>query len=87
MSRAPPNNPRMMPSHMSGPHGQVRMDQQWPPHPSHYQTSQGMAMYNSPAHQQAAANSSSFMSLPGQQYRGHRGYPGEYGPPRSPDGN
>ena len=74
----------MMPSHMS-PHGQVRMEQQWPPHPSsHYPSNQGMAMFNNPAHQQA---NSSFMSIPGQQYRGHRGYPGEYVPPRSPDGN
>ena len=87
VSRAPPNNPRVMPSHMS-PHGQVRMDQ-WPPHPSHFPSShsQGMAMFNNPAHQQA---NSSFMSLPGQQqYRSHRSYTGgdQYIPPRSPDGN
>ena len=87
MSRAPPNNPRMMPSHAHGMTTPVRIDQ-WPPHPGHYPAShnQGAAMFNNPAHQQG---NPSFMSLP-QQYRGHRGYPGgdqQYLPPRSPDAN
>lgn len=86
VSRAPPNNPRMMQGHTNA-HGMaVRMDQ-WPPgHPGHYPVShnQGAAMFSNPTHQQG---NPSFMSLP--QYRGHRGYPGgdQYLPPRSPDTN
>lgn len=89
LSRAPPNNPRVIPGHMN-PHVMtppVRMDQ-WGPHPGHFPANhnQGPAMFNSPTHQQG---NPSFMSLPGQQYRGHRNYPGghQYPPPRSPDGN
>ena len=87
VSRAPPNNPRMMPSH-TNPHGMttpVRVDQ-WQLHPGHFPAShnQGAGMqYNPAPHQQG---NPSFMSLP-PQYRGHRGYPDQYPPPRSPDAN
>ena len=82
VSRAPPNNPRMMQGHMNS-HGMA----QWGgPHPGHFPANhnQGAAMLNNPTHQQG---NPSFMLLPG--HRSHRGYPGgeQYPPPRSPDPN
>lgn len=91
VSRAPPNNPRVMQSHIN-PHGVPhRMDQWTAAHPGHFPAmanhNQGV-MFNNPAvHQQG---NPPFMSLPPQQYRGHRTYPGgdaQYPPSRSPDAN
>lgn len=89
VSRAPPNPRVMQQAHMH-PHGMTgggRMDQQWAAHPAgHYSANHnpGAAMFSNPAgHQQQG-----FMSLPQQQYRSHRSYPGDqYPPPRSPDAN